>query len=184
MKKLKINSQLLLLAAILIALVLLCLSAKVRSVLAMVLPVETEWFLWINQHHNAFWDTIMYWASDKRFWLPFYAFIIYCLFQNFCKKIWQVLITIALLVASADQIASGLIKNTVKRLRPSHEPNLTTIIHLSKAGAGGMYGWPSALSSPIFKSILSAGSAFTGSLPEQRFLYSFTLELFNNGKLT
>lgn len=123
----------------------------------MVLPVETEWFLWINQHHNAFWDTIMYWASEKFFWLPFYAFIIYCLFQNFCKEIWQVLITIALLIASADQIASGLIKNHVKRLRPSHVPNLEPIIHLSKAGAGGLYGFVSSHAANAFALAVSLG---------------------------
>lgn len=86
----------------------------------------------------------MYWSSDKIFWFPFYLLIIYFLYRCFGTKVWQSLLIIGLLVFASDQIASGLIKNTVKRLRPSHEPNLTTIIHLSKAGAGGMYGFVSS----------------------------------------
>ena len=34
--------------------------------------LDTQLFLYLNGKHNAFFDPIMYWASDKLFWLPFY----------------------------------------------------------------------------------------------------------------
>lgn len=92
----------------------------------------------------------MFLASDKLFWIPFYGLIIYFLYRNFGKKCWQVLISIALLIAASDQITSGLIKNTVKRLRPSHELDLIPLIHFSKAGPGGMYGFVSSHTANAF----------------------------------
>lgn len=92
----------------------------------------------------------MYAASDKLFWFPFYGIIILFLYESFGLKCWKVLLRIGLLIASSDQIASGLIKNTVKRLRPSHEADLIPLIHLSKAGPGGMYGFVSSHTANAF----------------------------------
>jgi len=55
-----------------------------------------------------------------------------------------------LVIAMCDQIASHLIKNAVMRLRPSHEPALAGMIHLSKAGPGGMYGFISSHAANAF----------------------------------
>ena len=66
------------------------------------------------------------------------------------KKSILVLLHIAALIATSDQISSDLIKNTVKRLRPSHEASLQGLIHLSKAGAGGQYGFISSHASNAF----------------------------------
>ena len=107
-----------------------------------------EWdkrlFLYLNGKHNSFFDVVMYWASDKLFWLPFYAVLLLLVVRYFKKKSGVVLLYIAALIAVSDQLASDLIKNTVKRLRPSHEIALQNFIHLSKAGAGGPYGFISS----------------------------------------
>ncbi len=44
------------------------------------------------------------------------------------------LLFVGVLITLCDQTASHLIKNLVLRLRPSHEPALAGLIHLSKAG--------------------------------------------------
>jgi undecaprenyl-diphosphatase len=112
--------------------------------------LDTELFLFLNNKHNAFFDPIMYWASDKLFWLPFYTFIIIILVKEYKKNSISILISIGILIALCDQIASHLIKNIVKRLRPSHEPTLQNLIHLSKAGPGGQYGFVSSHSANAF----------------------------------
>ena len=107
-----------------------------------------EWdrrlFLYLNGKHNSFFDVVMYWASDKLFWLPFYAVLLLLVVRYFKKKSGVVLLYIAALIAVSDQLASDLIKDWVKRLRPSHEIALQNFIHLSKAGAGGPYGFISS----------------------------------------
>lgn len=106
--------------------------------------IDTELFIIINSKHNAFWDTIMLLASDKFFWFPFYLVIIIILIKTYKKKSIIILLSIAFLVLLCDQTASKIIKPLVKRLRPSHNPELENIIHLSKTGAGGMYGFVSS----------------------------------------
>ncbi|TDD99565.1 phosphatase PAP2 family protein [Flavobacterium cellulosilyticum] len=112
--------------------------------------IDTELFLYLNSKHNTFFDPIMYWASDKLFWIPFYLFIIFLLIREYKKQSVYVLISIGILITLCDQIASHLIKNAVKRLRPSHEPFLEDLIHLSKAGSGGQYGFVSSHSANAF----------------------------------
>lgn len=92
----------------------------------------------------------MYRASDKLFWFPFYALLIYILWRHFGRECWKPLLTIGLLILSSDQISSHLIKNAVKRPRPSHEAALIHLIHLSKAGPGGLYGFVSSHTANAF----------------------------------
>jgi undecaprenyl-diphosphatase len=60
------------------------------------------------------------------------------------------LLFVGLVITLCDQTASGLLKNTVQRLRPSHEPSLTGLIYLSKAGPGGLYGFASSHAANVF----------------------------------
>ena len=38
--------------------------------------LDTSLFLAINGAHNAFFDFVMFWASNKLIWIPLYAFLI------------------------------------------------------------------------------------------------------------
>ena len=60
------------------------------------------------------------------------------------------LLFIGIVIAICDQTASHLIKNVILRLRPSHEPALAGLVHLSKAGVGGMYGFVSSHAANAF----------------------------------
>ncbi|KQR90876.1 phosphatidic acid phosphatase [Chryseobacterium sp. Leaf180] len=111
---------------------------------------DTELFLMINRQHNAFFDIVMYWASDKLFWFPFYAVLLFFLISIYKKFTIFILLAITATITLCDQTASGLLKNLVKRLRPSHEPDLAPFVHLSKAGAGGNYGFVSSHSANAF----------------------------------
>lgn len=112
--------------------------------------IDTAVFLFLNGKHNAFFDVIMFWASDKLFWFPFYALLLFFLIREYKKRSVYILISIAILITLCDQIASHLIKKSVQRLRPSHEPALSDLIHLSTAGPGGKYGFVSSHSANAF----------------------------------
>jgi len=111
---------------------------------------DTKLFLYLNGKHNSFFDVIMYWASDKVFWFPFYAILLIIVIKHFKKRSILILLHIAALITASDQISSNLLKNTIKRLRPSHEAALQSLIHLSKAGPGGPYGFVSSHASNSF----------------------------------
>jgi len=121
-----------------------------KSTLEYLKQIDTELFLTINGKHNAFFDTIMYWASDKLFWFPFYAVLIVFFVRIYKKFAIYILLAIAVTITLCDQTASGLLKNLVKRFRPSHEPALAQLVHLSEAGPGGKYGFVSSHSANAF----------------------------------
>ncbi|MCL4641997.1 MULTISPECIES: phosphatase PAP2 family protein [Olivibacter] len=121
-----------------------------KSMLEDLKQFDTELFLAINGKHNAFFDTIMYWASDKLFWIPFYAVIVFFLVRIYKKFTIYILLAITVTITLCDQTASGLLKNLVKRFRPSHEPTLAGLVHLSDAGPGGKYGFVSSHSANAF----------------------------------
>ena len=112
--------------------------------------LDTQLFLFLNGQHNTFFDPIMYWLSDRLFWLPMYLLIVFLILRHYKMQGVVILLFVGVVIALCDQTASHLIKNLVLRLRPSHEPTLEGLIHLSKAGPGGMYGFVSSHAANVF----------------------------------
>ncbi|HNP32918.1 MAG TPA: phosphatase PAP2 family protein [Flavobacterium sp.] len=111
--------------------------------------LDTDLFLYLNGKHNSFFDPIMYWASDNLIWLPLFALITILLVKEYKNLSISILIVIVMLIASCEQLTANLISNTVKRLRPSHEPALQKLIHLSEAGPGNQYALVSSQAANI-----------------------------------
>lgn len=112
--------------------------------------IDTEFFIVLNGLHNAFFDPIMYWLSHKLIWTPMYLLIVFLMIRRYKMRGVLMLLFVGLVIVLSDQTASGLLKNLVQRLRPSHEPALAGLIHLSKAGAGGLYGFVSSHAANVF----------------------------------
>jgi len=112
--------------------------------------LDTQLFMLINGSHNAFFDPVMYWLSDKLIWIPMYLLIIFIVIRRYKMRGVLMLIFIVLAITLCDQTASGILKNSVQRLRPSHEPALAGLIYISKAGPGGLYGFASSHAANVF----------------------------------
>ena len=82
------------------------------------------------------------------------ALLIVVLLAILLKKGWKqtllMVIAIALVVLLADRISSGIIKPLVERLRPSHEPTLSNIVHVVNDYRGGQYGFVSSHAANMF----------------------------------
>lgn len=91
---------------------------------------------------NPFFDWLMPLLRNAKFWIPLYIFIIvFCLWKY--KKQGAILIVLLALSAGiADFTSVHLMKNTVQRLRPCHDPIVwpTTI---SRVPCGPGYSFPS-----------------------------------------
>ena len=103
----------------------------------------------INGAHNSFFDFLMPWISDKYVWIPLYALILFWMYKDSKIPIWQILISIIVLITVSDQLASGILKPWVERLRPCYDPELKSTIQLLK-GCGGQYGFALSHSSNSF----------------------------------
>lgn len=107
-----------------------------------ILAADTELFLFLNSFHNNFWDTIMLMVTRKETWLPFYAVILFFILKNYKSKWWLPFIFLALTVVFSDQL-SVLLKETIQRLRPVHNPEIQHLVH-NVLRKGGLYGFVSS----------------------------------------
>ncbi|MBM3435302.1 MAG: phosphatase PAP2 family protein [Bacteroidetes bacterium] len=104
---------------------------------------DTDIFLALNGIHSNFWDFIMYWTSEKLTWAPVYGFIIYLLIRHFKKEAFLIIPVALIMIFFSDQ-GSVFLKNLTQRLRPCHEPELETLVHLVKNKCGGEFGFVSS----------------------------------------
>jgi len=112
--------------------------------------VDTNIFLFFNGLHNSFFDLLMHYTSERLTWVPLYAALLYVIFRTWRWRGIYVAAALILSVAIADQISSGIIKNAVERLRPSHEPSLAGVVHLFEGGRSGRYGFVSSHAANTF----------------------------------
>jgi undecaprenyl-diphosphatase len=121
------------------------------SIFEIIKQLDTHLFLIINGLYSPFFDNFMLLVSGKIIWIPLYASVLYVLIKNWkIEAIWLILAFILCIVIS-DQFASGFLKNTVKRLRPSSVDELSGVIHLVKGYlGGGKYGFASSHASNSF----------------------------------
>jgi len=109
---------------------------------------DTVVTLFFNGLHASWLDPIMYWISNRYVWIPLYLFILIVTIVKWKKKSIIPIILLALTITLSDQ-GCNLLKNSTKRLRPSHNVELEDKIHLVENPdgtlyRGGQYGFPSA----------------------------------------
>jgi undecaprenyl-diphosphatase len=131
---------------------------------------DRNFFLLLNGLNIPFLDKPMWYISGTVLWLPFYAFLIYLLISKYKKNAWMLIPMLVLLIFLSDSISSGIIKNLVMRLRPSHEPMLAGLVHLvTKPNGdlyrGGLYGFVSSHAANTF-----AAATFVGLLIRKQWL--------------
>ncbi|MEZ4799213.1 MAG: phosphatase PAP2 family protein [Flavobacteriales bacterium] len=96
--------------------------------------------LWLNTDAFPILDKVMWYFSEKLFWIPVYAILLFSIFKKYGTKIfvWAI-VFIALCVLLNDQTASGIFKTWVARPRPSHTPGLEELLHFVREPNGNLY---------------------------------------------
>ena len=109
--------------------------------------IDRSLFLFLNGIHNGFFDHIMLWITRGIIWIPLYLVFFYLVIRHYKWQTLVILLFTVLLILASDQL-TNLVKETVQRLRPSHEPGL--MVHIVEANKGGTYGFYSAHASNSF----------------------------------
>lgn len=110
--------------------------------------IDTQWFLWVNSHHNTVLDWSMWTLSQHWSW----AIVIVLAFglltlRREPRQWWVVLVGIVLCFLLADQGSVHLFKDTVCRLRPCHTLENVRMFHTR---CGGQYGFVSSHAANAF----------------------------------
>lgn len=107
-----------------------------------------EWdragLLAVNGMYDAFQDALWWMVSAKWSSLLFLLALLWVLMHQNRRHALLFVAMLALAFLVADQVASGLIKGLVERLRPTHDPSLGSLVHVINGYRGGMYGFVSS----------------------------------------
>ena len=136
--------------------------------------IDTTALLAVNGFHDAFQDALWWMVSAKWSSLLILLALLWVLLHQNRRHALLVVAMIALAFLVADQISSGIIKDLVERLRPTHDPSLESSVHVVNGYRGGTYGFVSShaanafaasmLISLVFRRKWVAISMFTWSL--------------------
>lgn len=110
--------------------------------------IDQSLLLFLNGFHNSYWDKAITIFTSIEIWIPLYLLIIYVVIKTYKRNAIYILIFIALAIVLSDQF-SGLIKNSVQRLRPTHDPALSDLVH-NVYNRGGLYSYFSAHAANTF----------------------------------
>jgi len=107
------------------------------------LDIDQSIFFLINGNHSPFWDEIMIFSTQAYTWAAFFILFLFFIFKKYkTKKGLVILLVLIIAVTFSDQF-STVVKELVKRFRPSHEPSIENMVH-SALKKGGLYGFFSA----------------------------------------
>ena len=116
--------------------------------IASLLTQDQSIFLFLNGIHSPWADIFFYWVSNRFVWIPLYAVLAFFLIKKWRKRAIPIFIALTLCIFLTDQ-SCNLIKHSVQRPRPSHDPVLSEQVHLvakpdGTLYKGGPYGFPSS----------------------------------------
>lgn len=106
------------------------------------LPIERDYFLWLNHQRSAFLDTFMSVYSDKFTWIPLSLLLLAVLcYKVEWRKICLFILCGIIIGLMCDMVAAELIKPFFGRLRPSHHPDFKDVVDVVLERRGGRFGF-------------------------------------------
>ncbi len=102
------------------------------------LEIDRYLFLKINRDcSNSFFDTVMPFLREPKFWAPLYLFVLFFIILNFRKKAFLWSIGAIVTVALTDSISSKIIKPFFARPRPCMDVDFSAQVRLVASYCGG-----------------------------------------------
>lgn len=106
---------------------------------------DKQLLLWINHDGGPVADAFWHSASSKVAWVATVLVILYFLARN--RRGWRsavlVILTTILVATLCDQAAASMIKPIAMRPRPSHDEELSSLLHYVNNYHGGRFGFVS-----------------------------------------
>ena len=142
--------------------------------------IDTRLTLLLNGSDSEMLDAIAVTATKTSTWIPLGILLLYVLMR---MKDWKnallVILCVGIAITLADQMASGIFKPLVARLRPSHNPELQGVIDIVGDYRGGRYGFFSSHAAntcavAVFLSLLFRKRVFTVAICSWAMVNSWT----------
>ena len=111
--------------------------------------IDQQLLLYGNGLHNSFFDAIVPYLTSFLVWIPLFIWWFIEIRKVHPQQILAIILFVAILLAASDR-SSVLIKNSVKRYRPTHNVELKDKIHVVEEYRGGQYGYVSSHATNAF----------------------------------
>ncbi len=111
--------------------------------------LDKKIFLFLNNLHCEWLDPIMKTISANWFWIPFVILFIYLYVKIHKKHFWIPLLFTILCFTVTDR-GSSIAKESIQRSRPSHDIEISHLVHTVDGYKGGAYGFFSGHASSSF----------------------------------
>lgn len=119
--------------------------------------IDIAVFSALNFDGGTITDWIMYLASGRLTWVPFYVFLLWVVYRGFgIRAAITFLVVCALMITCADQTAS-LCKTYLPKYRPTHYEALAGHVHTVNGYEGGLYGTVSSHAANAMALMMLAG---------------------------
>ena len=129
---------------------------------------DKQLLLMVNGSESLFLDGFIKTLTTASTWIPLYVSLFYLVLKNndTVQKIMLVVLCAGLCVLFAGAIDDGIVKPTVARWRPTHDPEIGMLVDVVNGYRGGNYGFFSAhacntFSIALFFSLLVRSKLFS-----------------------
>lgn len=117
-----------------------------------IIDLDKELLLWFNGSQSLFLDSLVRTLTNAFTWVPLYLSLCFVVVRNSdtALKILYVIGCAGLCVLLAGTIDDEIVKPTVARWRPTHDPQIGMLVDVVDGYRGGNYGFFSAHASNTF----------------------------------
>ena len=127
---------------------------------------DKQLLLWFNGSESLFLDSLITTLTNAKTWIPLYLSLFYVVVKSnqTVRDVFLILAAAGLCVLLAGTIDDTIVKPTVARWRPGHDPQIGMLVDTVNGYRGGNYGFFSAHASntfSIFFSLLMRQRLFT-----------------------
>ena len=116
------------------------------------IDLDKQLLLWFNGSPSLYLDFLVRTLTNALTWIPFYLTLFYIVIKNneSVQKILLVVGSAAICVVLAGTIDDTIVKPTVARWRPTHDPQIGLLVDIVDGYRGGKYGFFSAHAANTF----------------------------------
>lgn len=114
------------------------------------LELDKTLTLEINGCHSPFFDAFFYTYTKTAVWIPLLLLLFVLIYKQWRTQGLWIILFIGLSILLSDQISSSIIKPLVARLRPTHDPDMSPLIHTVNNYRSGLYGFLSSHAANTF----------------------------------
>ena len=113
---------------------------------------DKQLLLWFNGSESLFLDSLITTLTNAKTWIPLYLSLFYVVVKSnqTVRDVFMILAAAGLCVLLAGTIDDTIVKPTVARWRPGHDPQIGMLVDTVNGYRGGNYGFFSAHASNTF----------------------------------